>query len=361
MNIRTILLTSVAAGALAVTVGACTHSGDDGIPQSQLDAETAAKEAAEKKAAEEQAAKEQAEADAKAEKERADALQREKDAEATEAGKDKLKRLATAIGANEREATTDMTVEQLRVRHFRDSGTGNDGYAKPEKDTKDLDDPYAISDWKGSAYRYSPQGSVRDVASYNNKEEPTSVLFTQWLGVATVNDDGSYDLDPGEHAKHVSISGLPTHSSHDPLEIGVTNGERGTLNGVPGRFKGEGGPVNIMVNNADVPTWTSGTLTFKPDSPTAMVSQEDQSYMSLGWWLTEQDSDGALTVEVAAWGSQAYISRRMGQPSIYHWRWQRERTHRKGHIRGYCRRQVHAQGSQRYFRWALQRRCYAGS
>ena len=305
MNIRTILLTSVAAGALAITVGACTHSGDDGIPQSQLDAETEAKEAAEKKAAEEQAAKEKAEADAKAEKERADELQREKDAEATAAGKDKLKMLATAIGANEIGATTepDMTELQNRTRHFRAGGTDNANFAKPKEDVKDTDDPHAISGWHSSSYKHSPQGSSTDAASYNNKEPAMDVLFSAWVGVVPVT--GIYTLITDTHRKHVSIPGMPTHSTHQPVPIGVDSGERGTLNGVPGRFRATGSVVQLMVDPDGAPTW-DGTLTFEPDNPIAMVSQEDQSYMSLGWWLTEQDSDGALTVEVAAWGSQTY-------------------------------------------------------
>ena len=311
MKFRQILLTSVAAGALAVTVGACTHSGDDGIPQSQLDAETAAKEAAEKKAAEEQAAKEQAEADAKAEKERADALQREKDAEATAAGKDKLKRLATAIGANELGAIGDVSADDNRVRHFRMGGDGNANFAKPKMDVTDTADPHAISGWHGSSYEHSPQGSSTNAAAYNNKGPAMDVLFSVWINVAPAN--GRYTLDSATHGEHVSIPGMPTHSTHEPIPIGADSGERGTFNGVPGRFRATDSTVQLMVDPDGAPTWDeSGALTFEPDNPMAMVKQEDQSYMSLGWWLTERDSDGVLTAQAAAWGSQMYTDDDLG-------------------------------------------------
>ena len=287
----------VAAAAVGLAVAGCGSSGSDddtaSTPavtpptQAELDAEKARADAAE--------------AEAKR-------LQDEKDAEAQEAGKAKLKRLATAIGP------VDLTDSDTLAMHFRPLGTNNADVAKPKMDVEDSDDPHSIDGWAGSTYLHTPKGMATTSVSYNNEEQPTSVLFSKWVmdvaadGVTVTVANGAYTLNSAAHGKHIEITGMPTHPSHTPLTIGNTNGERGTLNGVSGRFKAGNGDVSISVNDNDVPVWSTNDLTFTPDSPTAMVSQEDQSYMSLGWWLNETTSDGTLDVDVAAWGSQPYTN-----------------------------------------------------
>ena len=254
-----------------------------------------------------------AEAEAEAEKKRADALQAEKDANAAAADIAKLNQLAAAIGPV---LSTDVAP---LTQHFT-MATGHPSFGLTEGVTggKKEDPPHTISGWNGASYREPVTGSkdMKVFNSYNNKGNLTTVEFAAWLNAAAGEEgdavpiaegqanEGYYTLAGASHGKYIKIDGMPTNPNHDALPVGSVNGVRGSLNEIPGRFKASpGASVEITVVGAkDVPTWDAGTLNFKPDSPTAMVMQEDQSYMTLGWWLTEK-ADGTLAVEVSAYGN----------------------------------------------------------
>ena len=103
----------------------------------------------------------------------------------------------------------------------------------------------------------------------------------------------------------VSIAGMPTHPSHDGVDVGHVNGVRGSFNGVSGVFKAsatstDGIEVGLDVNG--MVTWT-GELNFTPDSGTSMVVMDDDSFLNLGWWLS-MDAEGVIDdVMVAAWAT----------------------------------------------------------
>ena len=281
MNIRTILLTSVAAGALAITVGACTHSGDDGIPQSQLDAETEAKEAAEKKAAEEQAAKEKAEADAKAEKERADALQREKDAEQDKADRAAAKALFTMLQDSNLAISGNPAVGGDTTG--QPSGTARtDQVTLPALGVADSDGMFSK---KVAGVQYT---AFVD----NTQEAASSKLFgdSSFAEATGRYADGVYSFEAADPAAN---AGIKASSFPDAGYRSYPAGQRefsGTFHGAAGVYSCSG--------DSCVATWTADGIdlsegwAFTPNDG-ARVTVADTSFQSFGWWLLK-NADGSM-------------------------------------------------------------------
>ena len=216
-------------------------------------------------------------------------LKDKQDAEAEAAdmaNRAKLNKLAMVIGAVDPNALE---------AHIRSADTNM--RAKP-KDAMDGNAPHAISGWNGSSY------STKTVTTvvYNDKAADAPSPFNKRFTViaAGAENAGTVALEMADHGKLVGgISGLPTHPSHDGVNVGVTNGVRGTLAGAAGTFLGVSGPAVVGLDADGDLTWT-GTLHFKPDSATATVMMPDTTYTNLGWWLTE-DENGIIDVQVAAW------------------------------------------------------------
>ena len=224
-----------------------------------------------------------------------DAAEKAENAEATKAMMAKLNELETAIGPADADALAD----------HKQADPAN----KPQTAT-DGDAPQAISGWNGSSYSQTTaaKNTIMTVV-YDNKEAPTSVAFDKKWATAYDDEDETYTLTATNHAKYVAIEGMPSHPSHDGVMVGVTNGVRGTFNGVSGVFKGPTAAVEVELDKDSMVTW-SGDLNFTPDSGTAMVMKDDDSYMSIGWWLTETPT-GDLTVRVAAYmnkGAKEYAN-----------------------------------------------------
>ena len=220
-------------------------------------------------------------------------LKDKQDAEAEAAdmaNRAKLNKLAKGIGV----AADDLSGTVTRASASR---------AKP-KDAMDGDAPHAISGWNGSSY------STKTVTTvvYNDKAADSSSPFNKRFTISADDDatKGKVVLVAAMHGKLIDIPGLPTHASHDGVDIGSVNGVRGTLAGAGGTFTSQSGTVSVGISAEDgSPTWETGNLLFEPDSATATVMMPDSTYMNLGWWLTEEESGGDLTVKVAAWAKGA--------------------------------------------------------
>ena len=202
----------------------------------------------------------------------------------------KLNKLAEAIGAVD-SGDLDAHVQTTT--------------AKPDTAT-DGDAPHAISGWNGASYSVTAaDDSTTMTVVYNDKAADTASTFNKRFTIiaAGQTNEGTVALTVADHGKLVGgISGLPTHPSHAGVNVGVTNGVRGTLAGAAGTFLGVGAPAVVGLDGDGNLTWT-GTLHFKPDSATASVMMPDTTYMNLGWWLVS-DADGQPTdVMVAAWGT----------------------------------------------------------
>ena len=297
------ITTICCAAVLALGLAAC-GGGDDGIPVAERDAAVAAEQAKTEMLQKELNALRMqlgleddgnvgdSVADLQAEVMRLEGLveaEEEKQAMADAAAMTaKLNKLATAIGA----------VDETALDNHIQSDT-----AKPKTATG-ADAPQAISGWNGSSYSQTTasKDTIMTVV-YDNKEAPTSVAFAKrWAtadGADAASRDGTYTFIAGDHAKYVAIEGMPSHPSHDGVMVGDTNGVRGTFNGVSGVFKSQTGAVEVELDKDSMVTW-AGNLDFTPDSGTAMVMKDDDSYMSIGWWLTEMAS-GDLGVKVAAY------------------------------------------------------------
>ena len=282
MNIRNILLTSVAAGALAVTVGACTHSGDDGIPQSQLDAETEAKEAAEKKAAEEQAAKEKAEAEAQAEKERADALQREKDAEQDKADRAAAKALFTMLQDSDLAISGNPAVGGVT--------TGQPGgTAREEQVTLPA---LGMADSDGMFSKKVP--GVQYTAFVDSTQEAaSSKLFgdSDFAELSGRYVDGVYSFETDNPAANAGIKSSSFPASGGSRVYPADQRQfSGTFHEAPGMYSCSGASCEA--------TWTANGIdlsegwTFTPNDG-ARVTVPDPSFQTFGWWLLK-NADGSM-------------------------------------------------------------------
>ena len=176
--------------------------------------------------------------------------------------------------------------------------------AKPATAT-DGDAPYAIGGWNGASYSMTlADRSTTETVVYNDKAADTSSTFNKRFTIIATGETnaGKVALVVADHAKLVGLTGLPTHASHDGVDVGPVNGVRGTLAGAAGTFTSDSGTVSVGISATDgSPTWT-GNLFFKPDSDTATVMMPDTSYMNLGWWLNEMQN-GDLNPMVAAWGT----------------------------------------------------------
>ena len=195
-----------------------------------------------------------------------------------------------------------MGLEDLTDGAYVQNNTNKPGAAT------DGDAPHAISDWSGSSYSFpaADDPSTTMAVVYNNREAATSVLFSKEYGDddddAEADKDGVYtfdDDDVADKGKLVEMAGLPTHASHDGVQVGPYGGVKGKFNGVPGTFSSDA-DLRVKVNPMGEATWT-GNLNFKPDSATAMVMRADDTYMNLGWWLNENTEVGTLVPMVAAW------------------------------------------------------------
>ena len=348
MNIRTILLTSVAAGALAVTVGACTHSGDDGIPQSQLDAETAAKEAAEKKAAEEQAAKEEeqaakekAEAEAKAEKERADEAQAKLDAADEEkrrqeaaAAKAAAAKLYDALDpSSAATASTAMVAGKLQVTYDLDGTNG----PVPPSDPVPLPMSGAIaptiSGWTGTDHSLTEGGITNHVVSYINPDPPKQQRFEEKH--AGIIDDGTGQIPLASFGNFMiagsdfaSGAGDKTHKLPDESEADYIS-VAGTFDGAAGSFRcSSAGTCVSRVDDATGVSLEGGWYFVANDG--AMVSTPDPDYLRFGWWVRDDGTDAtvvAFAEEVgpafksagiqALQGQAKYVGGATGKVSVY--------------------------------------------
>ena len=220
-------------------------------------------------------------------------------AEAEEAAKAmmaKLNKLATGIGV------VDQTSPAVAPR-------AADARMMGMKDTA-LDAPHMISGWSGMSWESKAGAGATATTTtavvYSDKEADTPSAFNKRFTIIATGQTnaGNVALTVAAHAKLIDISGLPTHPSHAGVQVGVTNGVKGTLAGADGTFTGASAAIEVQVDADGVPTWT-GDLLFKPDSATATVMMPDTSYSSLGWWLTEA-ANGDLTPEVAAWASDDY-------------------------------------------------------
>ena len=326
MKFRQILLTSVAAGALAITVGACTHSGDDGIPQSQLDAETEAKEkaqaekeAAEKKAAEEQAAKEKAEAEAKAEKERADAAEGElADREADEASRG-IKAVYAALGVVARAAGAPSSDDVV----VKASGAPSMGSIT----LSDADDDGTYTGKRGvneySAVVGSTQGSAKTEdffakygSTYRSAGSAAAVLDNLH------NSGGA--AGPVPEAKGFPTSGTNSYGPDDDVA--------GMFDGVPGVYDCTVASCTVSADVNGHPTFSAGWQ-FKPASSSPTVTSADSAYLSFGWWLTrdvtpDRDSAAAYvfvtnhgmvaaTFDATLQGTAEYNGSAVGKYAIY--------------------------------------------
>ncbi len=191
------------------------------------------------------------------------------------------------------------------------SSSGDRGRVRADRDkpdnAEDLDAPASISGWSGASW--SADGTVAVV--YTNQGSPVPTPFNQKWGnldnETEAERDGVYELFSATHGELVDIPGMPTNANHPGVAVGPVQGLRGTFDGVPGTFKGDGDTGTVVgVNAAGNASWaeagTDSELTFTPDSNTATVAVRDSSYLNLGYWLTTAD-DGAIKPEVAAWAS----------------------------------------------------------
>ena len=278
MKFRQILLTSVAAGALAITVGACTHSGDDGIPQSQLDAETAAKEAAEKKAAEEQAAKEKAEAEAKAEKERADAAQKELDMQAAE-----------------KDGKTARAAYRGLHRYFMNDG--NNGEDPMQADTAPMSNgfsvdgslPLSIEDLEEMDGLYKGErmvgGELRAVTAHyrSTQTAPTQGKLFAEMYPEEMRHSGDQGALNGA-APLIDSDYFPAVAANYDDDKTVM----GTFHGIDGIYECDSATVCTVTKAADGYVLSDG-WTFTPTSDVARIMVPDDVYQQFGWWA-EVDS-----------------------------------------------------------------------
>ena len=210
-------------------------------------------------------------------------------AAAAKAREAELNALATAIGG-----LPGSWVNRVRAADARGRGD----------DATDLDDPATISGWSGESWKDNNTVAV----VYTNQGSPMSAPFNQKYSGIDADEDGVYELLSDEHGELVDIPGLPTHASHDGVAVGPVQGLRGTFDGVPGTFKGDGDSGTVVgVNAAGNARWTddnsTSELSFTPDSNTASVTVRDSSYLNLGYWLTTA-TDGSITPHVAGWASE---------------------------------------------------------
>ena len=322
MKFRQILLTSVAAGALAVTVGACTHSGDDGIPQSQLDAETAAKEAAEKKAAEEQAAKEKAEAEAKAEKERADAAQKELDMQAAE-----------------KDGKTARAAYRGLHRYFMNDG--NNGEDTMQADTAPMSgfgvDDQLLSTMalkemdgflKGTRMVGGEQREITALVLTTKGADTEGQLFAEMYPEDERHSNDGGDLFGAEAAPNIMSDNFPgVAANYDDDETVM-----GTFHGIDGTYEcdSDGG---CTVTKAEAGYTLSPGWKFEPDSDTDRIMIPDAVYQQFGWWAEVDDSPdpevadahvmhnvmgaGATVVGEAMIGTAKYVGDAIGVYAIH--------------------------------------------
>ena len=232
------------------------------------------------------------------------AKQDDEDETAAKAHRAKLGKLATAIGVPTDEGAATLS-DHVRLEAER---------AKPDSAT-DGDAPHAISGWDGATWSVTnADDSTTMAAVYNDKASDSPSAFNKRFTIiaAEQTNEGKVALAVADHGMLVDMAGLPTHASHDGVDVGPVNGVRGTLAGAAGTFTSDSGTVLVGISATDgSPTWT-GNLFFKPDSATVTVMMPDSTYMSLGWWLTEMEN-GDLDVHVAAWGSGAdYVTTNLG-------------------------------------------------
>jgi len=206
-------------------------------------------------------------------------------------------------------SAADAKANEAKLNSLADALQGatpnNNFSAFPDpKDPKDAADPQAITGWKGSAHTGTHNGNPVTRVVYTNKGPDTQVDFGDWK--PTGDDEpptevsGVYTIT-NALAKYIEITGLPSDPNHKGVEIG-TVGVAGKFAGADGKFKATSGTVEIKVNQDGKPMFTSQNLRFTPDKG-AKATQEDKSYVSLGWWMvTDKDDSSKVTdVQTRAW------------------------------------------------------------
>ena len=345
MNIRTILLTSVAAGALAVTVGACTHSGDDGIPQSQLDAETEAKEkaqaekeAAEKKAAEEQAAKEKAEADAKAEKERADAAEGELAEQEEAAARLEARALYVGIADNFSDTAAPSSLAlTVATDRITENEVDSDSDATNGDDSRILGTvtlmktgTVTLGEFDGTMYARRVGSDLHQAVVYNTQGETTGEPFFKAHGDAAEDANGYLSFtssNASDRAGNVEGNDFP---SAGPAAFEAGESVSGKYDGAPGTYMCSGAAcVATALDGGAIQLGDNWRFT---PATGAMTVNADLQYQSFGWWLrknTSPDRDDAAafvihqssapvaTVDNALQGEATYNGAAVGKVAIY--------------------------------------------
>ena len=270
MKLRHTFITLSACGALALAVGACTHSDDSGVSTDELDAANERADAEAERADQAEADKADAEAEAEAANERAEDAEDALDtADAEERGKDLL-------------AVFDATPSMAHT--WLPGGTLPDGYTPG---------------MGKNAGMVIFGGNPLDGMTENNQRANAGVPFEMSdfraraaNGLTDANDAPSIRLDRAD--LRPSAGSASVHIPGGATAITLA----GTYAGAPGTYtcSGASGAACTVTKAAEGYTLTGATWAFAPapGARTGMTAAEDDSqFLTWGWWEHDSDDNGA--------------------------------------------------------------------
>ena len=339
-------LTTIAAAALALAVGACSSSSDDDntlaattptTPTTPTDPTTPAPAAPEDALAAAQAVYDALTAESTDEERTAaetaleDALMLEGNeaayiaylekqvadqeaaaaatAAAAEAEKasDMAKAVLTAIGAN-----TALVSQPAAPTVSLAASSAGELTAKQEGYTMSAA-PEEIVGWRGRTLQ--KDGDTTVIYTNIEDEVPTSLddLYARASGLPkaaqtySVTDDGTGSTIDWSDAERADMSQI------------VTDGTPNDTTTFAGSVRGVDGTFSCTEANCTAPTVQTdgsldgdvGTWTFAPTDPGAMIQVKDTAYVSFGWWLNAMGTQGAYEFDAfaSATGMEAITNR----------------------------------------------------
>ncbi|MYD98807.1 MAG: hypothetical protein F4X98_15665 [Gammaproteobacteria bacterium] len=283
-------------------------------------------------------------------------------------GKDRA--LETASNINQGDGTTDGTLEEADIMITRAAGAT----AAVRVDDATLTG-YSVSDdpalpnggWAGTHLTRDITGATQHLFVYTDKEQPTRIQFYNFDGdsdtprlyenatmdalttpattatdipglalgdaSATANGFSASTADPSQFPAPLS----PEEGSDSQTYRNNTEIAGSPAFSTPGNFNGAGGRYNCTGGTADAPCMVTvapngtftlvGTWVFVPEL-NATAWQQDQEFMSFGWWLQEPTAQTGVytfqyyadgdayqlpTGETLASGSATYTGRAAGK------------------------------------------------
>ena len=315
------LLAACSIVALTAVMYGCTHSGDDGVPQTEHDQTVSDKEAAEAEAKELRdeinalrvqlgleeddnlgdSVEELQEQVRSLRKEIDDAAEEKRMADekaAREAMEATAKVLFTGMGAD-----TDFDIGTVTLAATgltaADINSGNTSL-------KAGDDGASMGEWSSKGYGFAPETSgsaaSQEALVYTSDEGTTPVPFVEQyateLGASDNLADAQLTAALVASAHFATDAGSKEHEipeDHDSVEIA------GTFHGAPGIYRcsatGTGNTCESSVAATGISLGGDGTQTwtFTPNAG-ADVQVADDDYLFFGWWL-QTGTDGALSVD----------------------------------------------------------------